>query len=92
MERLKSMFKRQPSNLHYTRKASIVSTNESQSDSIYGITTPFQLLINDIRSGKNISVNMLNYVLTNFSESEKFQLIIEMNTMLGYYYNLVNKT
>jgi hypothetical protein len=91
MERLKSMFKkREPSSLHYKRKASIVSTNESICDSIYGLTSPKQLLLNDIKNGKPLSVGILNYVLTNFTESEKFDLLIAMNKSLNHYHTLVS--
>ena len=92
MERLKSMFKKtETSNLHYKRKVSIVSVNESICDSIYGITTPFQLLINDIKAGKPLSVNMLNYILTNLTDSQRYEILLEMNITIDYYHNLVNK-
>ena len=91
MERLKSMFKSREQTSHYKRKASIVSMNESVCDSIYGVTSSKQLIINDVRSGKNLSIGILNYILTNFTESEKYELLVEYNSALTYYYNLVNK-
>ena len=60
----------------------------SQNDSIYGITNPKQLIINDIRCGKSISINMLDYISTNLNETDKFELLLEMNSMLCMSYNL----
>ena len=68
------------------------SSNKSQSyinsnDCVYGITKPFDLIINDVKNGQIISNKLIMYISTNFSDEEKNELITEMNIMLNFYIN-----
>ena len=71
-----------PNSPRVTRHKSISVRVESQCDSIYGITTPKQLIINDIRNGKILSFTLLDYIHTNMNEDDKYQIILEYNTYL----------
>jgi hypothetical protein len=84
MNKIFELFKTNPPTTPIgNRKRSIsVRTGDSQCDSIYGITTPKQLIINDIRNGKIISFTLLDYIQTNLNENEKYELILEFNTYL----------
>ena len=67
-------------------RSSSISTHrdiESQVDSIYGLTNPKQLIINDIRFGLPISSTLLQFVQFNFTEVDKYDLILEYNTQLS---------
>ncbi len=64
------------------RSVSTISINEDQNDSLYGLTTPKQLIINDIKAGRPISPYLLGYIATNLNENDKLDLIKEYNNMV----------
>ena len=66
-----------------TRRRSVsVRSGDTECDSIYGLTTPKQLIINDIRNGKIISFTLLDYIQNNMNENDKYELILEYNTYM----------
>jgi hypothetical protein len=67
---------------------STISINEDQNDSVYGITTPKQLIMNDIKAGRPISPYLMGYISTNLNEDDKYDLIIEYNKLITNNYNL----
>lgn len=48
-------------------------------NSIYNVTTPKNLIIEDIKLRLPISPQMMLYISTNLSDEEKFELINEFN-------------
>jgi hypothetical protein len=92
MERMRNYFKLRQPTFKSKRISSVISLRESEienSTSIFGITTPKSIINHDIKNGKRLSLTILEYIKTNFTEDEKYELILTYNTVLASLNNIM---
>jgi len=70
------------------RKSSLNTIHESCNDSIYGITTPKSLIIEDLKMGVPLTSTLLSYIYTNFNETEKWDIILELNKIVSMHHSV----